>query len=63
MINSNTRPCKTAISWWAGGLSRTDNKANISLAELDCCWNLAELGYNSTLHVSVEEFQMAVGKV
>ena len=59
MINPNSRPFKTTIPGWVG-CSRTDNKANFSPAELDCCWNWAELGNNSTLHLSGEEFQMAV---
>ena len=46
-----------------GGLSRTDNKANISPEELDCCWNWAELAYNSTLHLSVEELEKSISVV
>jgi len=50
------------VGGW-GGWSRTDNKANFSPAELDYCWNWAQLGNNSTLHFSGEEFHMAVGIV
>ena len=55
MVNSCSRLWKTNIPCWVGGWPRTDNKANLSPAELDCCWNWAELGYNSTLNLSVDK--------
>ena len=38
------------LGGWVGGWSIIDNKANLSPAELRCCWSWAELGKNKYIN-------------